>query len=144
MMTLPVRWRAESPFGATFRELERLLRDQEDTFLAAANPVPTLVSEQNADAHRVTVELPGFEQKDVQVELHQGVLTVSGQRSAPQPEGYRAVHRERAQLRFSRSVRLPDGIDEGKVLATMKNGVLSIELPKKPETKPRTIAIGAG
>jgi HSP20 family protein len=144
MMTLPLRWRAESPFGATFRELERLLRDQEDGLLAAANPVPALVSEQNAEAHRVTVELPGFEQKDVQVELHAGVLTVSGQRPAAEPEGYRSVHRERARLRFSRSLRLPDGIDEGKVLATMKNGVLSIELPKKPETKPRAIAIGAG
>lgn len=141
MMTLPLRWRAESPFGATFRELERLMRDHEDSLLTTASPVPALVSDQDQEAHYVTVELPGFQDKDVQIELHAGVLTVSGQRPVAAPEGYRPVHRERAQLRFSRSLRLPDGIDEAKVVAKMKNGILSILLPKKPETKPRTIAI---
>lgn len=144
MMTMPLRWRAESPFGATFRELERLMRDHEESLLTPASPVPALVSDQDTEAHYVTVELPGFQDKDVQIELHAGVLTVSGQRAATAPEGYRPVHRERAQLRFSRSLRLPDGIDEAKVVAKMKNGILSIVLPKKPETKPRTIAISGG
>jgi HSP20 family protein len=141
MMTLPLRWRAESPFGATFRELEKLMRDHEESLLGTASPTPSLVSDQDAEAHYVTVELPGFRQEDVRLELHAGVLTVTGQRSGAAPEGYRPVHRERAPLRFSRSLRLPDGIDEGKVVANMKDGILSILLPKRPETKPRTIAI---
>lgn len=141
MMTLPLRWRADSPFGATFRELERLMRDHEESLLSVASPVPALVSDQDQEAHYVTVELPGFEQKDVRIELNAGVLTVTGQRNATVPEGYRPVHRERAQLRFSRSLRVPDGIDEQKIVAKMKDGILSILLPKRPETKPRTITI---
>jgi HSP20 family protein len=119
------------------------MRDHEESLLSSASPVPSLVSDQDAEAHYVTVELPGFQDEDVRVELHAGVLTVSGQRAAASPEGYRPVHRERAQLRFSRGLRLPDTIDEGKVVANMKDGLLSIVLPKKPETKPRTIAISA-
>jgi HSP20 family protein len=119
------------------------MREHEDSLLSTASPVPTLVSDQDPEAHYVTAELPGFQDQDVRIELHAGVLTVSGQRAGGAPEGYRPVHRERAQLRFSRSLRLPDGIDDDKVVAKMNDGILSIVLPKKPETKPRTIAISA-
>jgi HSP20 family protein len=144
MSILPLRYRAEFPFGAAFRDLERLMRDYDDNFVgASASQMPAFDVHQDTDAYHVTAELPGFSDKDVKLDVHRGVVTVSGQRVATTPEGFRATHRERGMVKFSRSLRLPDEVDEEHIKASMKDGVLSVSLPKRAEVKPRQIPIQA-
>jgi HSP20 family protein len=70
-------------------------------------------------------------------------LTVQGERKTPAPEGY-AVHRqERGQLRFANSFAMPSRIDTEKVTATVKHGVLTVHLPKHPESQPKSITVKA-
>jgi HSP20 family protein len=145
MNTLPLRYRTDFPFGSVFRDLERLMREHDDGFFGTtASQMPTFDMHQDADAYQVTAELPGFTDKDIKLDVHRGVVTVSGQRTATAPEGFRATHRERGTVKFSRSVRLSEEVDEQNIKASMKDGVLSISLPKRPEVKPRQIPIQAG
>jgi HSP20 family protein len=145
MNIFPLRYRAEFPFGSVFRDLERVMRDYDDAFLGAtASPMPTFDMHQDDDAYHVTAELPGFTEKDIKLDVHQGVITVSGKRAVNVPEGFRASHRERSVVKFSRSLRLPDQVDAERVKANLKDGILAVELPKRPEVKPRQIPIQAG
>lgn len=147
MNTLPIRFRSDMPFafGGLFREVDRWMREYDDAFEGAtATPMPTFTSNQDDDRFVVTAELPGFADQDVNVSVHRGVLTVSGERKYAVPEGYKATHRERGMVKFSRSLRLPDEVDEEGVSAAMQDGVLSVTLPKRPEVKPRQIAVNAG
>lgn len=142
--TTPFRWRSQFPvgFGGMFRDLDRWMREYDEAFnLTTANPGPSLTTEQDDDAYRVTADLPGFDESSIKVSLHRGVLTVSGERSVSLPEGFRATHRERGTVKFSRSLRLPDEVQEDNVRATMKDGILSLTLPKRPEVKPRQIPV---
>ncbi|MFZ5478298.1 MAG: Hsp20/alpha crystallin family protein [Myxococcota bacterium] len=89
----------------------------------------------------VWAEVPGMAEKDIQVTMNRDVLTISGERTHDVPEGYVAHRRERAAARFSRSVRLGIKVDVDKATAIVKNGVLSVTLPKAPEVQPRQIKI---
>jgi HSP20 family protein len=92
----------------------------------------------------VALEAPGLGEKDVSLTATADSLVVSGERKADLPEGY-AVHRaERGALRFSRSFTMPTKIDADKVTATIKNGLLTITLPKAAEAQPRQITVKAG
>lgn len=145
MNAYALRHRTDFPFGSMFRDLERLMREYDESFFGAtASPMPSFTSHQDDDAFYVTAELPGFAEKDVKLDLHRGVLTVSGERATTVPEGFRASHRERGVVKFSRSLRLPDEVDDEKVKASIKDGILSISLPKRPEVKPRQIQVTAG
>lgn len=145
MNTLPLRYRTDFPFGSMFQNLERFMRDYDESFYGAtASPMPSFTSHQDDDAFHVTAELPGFADKDVKLDVHRGVITVSGERRTAAPEGFRASHRERGVVKFSRSLRLPDEVAEEHVKASMKDGILSITLPKRPEVKPRQIPVSAG
>ncbi|MBF0308956.1 MAG: Hsp20/alpha crystallin family protein [Magnetococcales bacterium] len=93
---------------------------------------------------RITLQadLPGMDQKEIKVELDNGLLTLSGERHASQEikdETYRRV--ERSFGRFSRSFRIPNTADVENISATYRDGVLEIVLPKKEEAKPRAIAV---
>jgi HSP20 family protein len=90
-------------------------------------------------------DLPGMTQDDVDIEIKDNVLTVSGERKAEhedQSEGYHRV--ERSFGSFSRSLSLPQGIDPEKVEANFKDGVLEIRIPKPAEAKPMRVQIGKG
>lgn len=145
MTTLPMLYRNDFPFGSLFRDLERWMREYEDgAFGATASQLPSFDMNQDQDAYHVTTELPGFTEKDIQLDVHKGVVTVSGERALQVPEGFRATRRERGVVKFSRSVRLPGEVDEDGIRATLKDGLLSITLPKRPEVKARQIQIQAG
>jgi HSP20 family protein len=142
MHTLPLRYRSDFPFGSIFRDLERWMREDDEGFLGnAASPLPNFDMQQDKDAYHLTAELPGFSESEVKLDVHKGVVTVSGQRNVEVPAGFRATRRERGVVKFSRSVRLPDEVNEDGIKAQMKDGVLSIALPKRPEVKPRQIQI---
>jgi HSP20 family protein len=99
------------------------------------------------DEHNIvlTAEVPGVEEKDLDISLESGVLTVSGERKMENEEKENNFHRiERSYGRFTRSFTLPPTVDENNVKAEFNNGVLKITLAKREEAKPKQIKIEAG
>ena len=90
---------------------------------------------------QLTAEVPGLTAKDIQIQLENDVLTVSGERKVQAPQGYTAHRRERSSTSFTRSFSLPVKVDPEKVIAALKDGVLSLDMPKVPAAQPRQIAI---
>ncbi len=88
-------------------------------------------------------DVPGLSDKDVQVTLNEGALSISGERKVAAPEGYSAHRQERSHVKFSRSLTLPCKVDSEHTTASVKNGVLTITLAKAPEAQPRQIAVRA-
>jgi HSP20 family protein len=90
-------------------------------------------------------DLPGMTEDDVDIEIKDNVLTVSGERKSESEEKGEGFHRvERAFGSFSRSLTLPQGIDPDKVEAHFENGVLEVQIPKPAEAKPTRVQIGKG
>lgn len=89
----------------------------------------------------LTAEVPGLATKDLQIQLENDVLTLTGERKVESPKGYTAHRRERGSLSFTRSFNLPTKVDPEKVTATLRDGILSLELGKAPQAQPRQIAI---
>lgn len=92
----------------------------------------------------LTAEVPGMAIEDLQIQLENDVLSVKGERKAAVPQGYAAHRRERGTLSFTRSFNLPVKVDAEKTTATLKDGVLTVEMAKAPEARPRQIAVRAG
>jgi HSP20 family protein len=89
----------------------------------------------------IQMALPGWEPKDITLEMNNQVLTIKGERNA-QPSDARAYHlREIADGRFARLFKLPGFVDQDKASATHKHGLLTVTFPKKEEAKPRQILI---
>jgi HSP20 family protein len=91
----------------------------------------------------LTANIPGMSDKDIQLSVHQDVLTLSGERSTKVPEGYAVERQERGKARFSRSFALPTRVDAERASADVKDGVLTVTLPKHPDAQPRQIAVKA-
>jgi HSP20 family protein len=98
------------------------------------------------DDHLVLrADLPGMKRDDVEIEIKDGALTVSGERKAEHEENAEGYYRvERAYGRFSRSLTLPDGIEPNAVEANFADGVLEVRIPKPAERKPHRVEIGGG
>lgn len=102
---------------------------------------PINISETEGE-YRVDVELPGLRAEDVNVELHDGKLTVSGERKSEQQSEDRRYHRvEHVYGKFERALKLGSPVEEENVSAEFKNGVLHISIPKSEQAKPRRIEI---
>ena len=113
--------------------------------LTATNFVPAV--DVYEDEHSITlgVELPGVDEKDVEISLENGVLTVSGERKMENEENKENFHRiERSYGRFIRTFTLPPTVDTENVKAEFNNGVLKIMLAKREEAKPKQIKIEGG
>jgi HSP20 family protein len=97
------------------------------------------------DSHLVLkADLPGLRREDVQIELKDSVLTISGERHAESEQKVDGYYRvERAAGSFSRSLTLPEGIDPEGIAAEFQDGVLEVRIPKPEERKPHRIEIGA-
>ena len=103
---------------------------------------PALDVYDEKDNFIVKVELPGMKKEDIGISLHDGVLTVSGERKHEREEKEGGTFRsERYFGRFQRSVTLPALVNAGDVKANYKDGILTIDLPKSEEAKPRQIAV---
>lgn len=97
---------------------------------------------ESPDAFELALDVPGVEKDDLQINLHDGVLSISGERTARTLEENDTVVRfERQSGRFYRSFTLSNKIDEKKIEARQENGVLMVRLPKLEESKPRKISI---
>lgn len=85
-------------------------------------------------AYEVTVELPGLDEKDITVTVKDGLLTVDGEKKVEHEDKTHHLM-ERRYGRFSRSIRLPDGVNEDKIEAGFAKGVLTVTLPREPPAK---------
>jgi HSP20 family protein len=94
---------------------------------------------------RDRADLPGVDGDDVDIEVKDDVLTVSGERRSEHEDKGEGFYRmERSFGRFSRSIDLPSGIEAGAVSADFENGVLEVRIPKPAQAQPTKVAIGAG
>src|SRR5260370_29515704 len=139
-----VRGRGWDPFemmqeliGAEpFRELAR------GGFGDAGSFVPTFDVKETKDSYTFKADLPGVKESDVEVSLSGNILTISGQREEEKKnEGDRYFAYERSYGTFSRSFTLPEGAETEHVRAELKDGVLTMVVPKKPEVQPRRIDV---
>lgn len=96
------------------------------------------------DKYEIKAELPGMSEKDINLSVDDGLLTISGEKKTETEDKSKGYYlKECSYGTFSRSVRLPDNIADDKIAAKFVNGVLTIDMPKKAETvaKSRKIAI---
>ena len=92
----------------------------------------------------VTAEVPGIDREDLDVTVTGSTLSITGEKKMAHDETGEARRTERTFGRFSRSVALPEGIDPAKVTAELANGILTLRLAKREETKPKTIDVAVG
>jgi HSP20 family protein len=136
----------EGPFAGRFpRLLDELfrggLREWPRPGRAGAF-VPAMDISDDDRHYTITVELPGSKKEDVQVEVHDDMLTIRGEKKSEREEKKeQRRYVERSYGSFSRSFRVPADADADHVDASFKDGVLTIRLPKIEAAKPRTIAV---
>ncbi|MCW5554399.1 MAG: Hsp20/alpha crystallin family protein [Verrucomicrobiae bacterium] len=106
---------------------------------------PALDVFEDNDNFVVTVELPGMKKEDIEVSLHEGAVSISGERkSETKHEGAEVYRAERYVGRFHRTVTLPSPVAPDKVKAHYKDGVLTVTLAKTEEAKPKQIDVSVG
>lgn len=136
---------ADSPLWGLHREMDRLFEGVFDRFNALLPDVaggtllkPSIDIKEGSKAYKVTVEVPGVDEKDVKLELCDGVLTISGEKKHEKEEGDENWHRvERSYGSFQRVLTLPDDVNQESIEAKFKNGVLTITVPRKQIAKPK-------
>jgi HSP20 family protein len=150
------RWQRPELTWTPFRQLSTL-RDEIDRLFDAplssltelSQPfssgwVPALDLSEDKDNYVVQMELPGMNKEAIDISLHEGVLSISGERKEEEKhEAHEAYRSERFFGRFQRSVTLPAAVDAEKVSAAYKDGILTVTLPKTEEAKPKQITINA-
>ena len=135
-------------------EMERIHRDMDSFFdsffsmkpstLFDADWVPSVdVTEENGEI-RVKAEMPGLEEKDINVTIENGILSISGEKKEEKKEEDKErnyILSERSFGSFKRQIRLPDDVKSGDVKAKFRNGVLEITLPRDEKAQPKKIQI---
>jgi HSP20 family protein len=126
------------PFWALHREMNRIFDDFARGFDLPAFSTgwsagwPHIEVNETDDDVKVVAELPGLEERDIEVTLHNGTLTLKGEKKS---ESRGAVYSERWHGRFERSMQLGPDVDPDKVTAAFKNGVLTVTVGKRPEAQ---------
>jgi HSP20 family protein len=140
---IPSRYRDEGdPFMTLHREMNRLFDDVFRGFdmaplggMSRMASWPQVEVVENDKDVRISAELPGLEDKDVEVLMGDGVLTIRGEKKSKIEDKERAFS-ERFYGRFERRIPLPWGVEEDKIDASFRNGVLTVTLPKAAESRP--------
>jgi HSP20 family protein len=102
---------------------------------------PALDLYESGDHFVAVVELPGMRKQGIDISLHDGTLTISGERKRESNNGKTAQRTERYVGTFRRSIGLPTRVDPSKVNATYEDGILKVTLPKAEEAKPKQIQV---
>lgn len=119
------------------RELEK----KEETTVPARVFLPTADIYETPDALKVVLEMPGVDKSNVKVGVENGILTVEGRLDFSKYQDLQPLYTEYNIGHYSRSFRLTTKIDQSRIVAEMKEGVLSLVLPKADEAKSRTIQV---
>lgn len=137
-----IRWRPADRFPRIWDEFDKLFEEFLPTFGEDRVVYPAIDLYEEDDKYIVKADLPGVTEKDVELTLHDNVLTIKGQKETHKEEKKKNYYRsERIYGEFSRSITIPGKIDSDKIAAEFKDGVLSIVLPKKEESKTKKIEI---
>jgi HSP20 family protein len=146
-MTVLTRWEPFREFATLQDRMNRLFRESfndagRDESLTTSTFAPAV--DVYEDEHKVTlkIEVPGIEEKDIDVRVENNTLTVHGERKIEKEEkeeNYRRVERQYGS--FTRTFTLPTTVDTNNVAANYDKGVLKITLPKKAEAKPKQIKV---
>jgi HSP20 family protein len=148
-MTVLTRWEPFHEFSTLQDRMNRLFREtqgnSQDETLTNSSFAPAV--DVYEDEHNVTlkIEVPGIDEKDIDVRIENNTLTVHGERKIEKEEkeeNYRRVERQYGS--FTRTFNLPPSVDAEKVQADYDKGVLNITLPKKAEAKPKQIKVNVG
>jgi HSP20 family protein len=148
-MTVLTRWEPFREFSTLQDRMNRLFREtqgnSQDESLTSSSFAPAV--DVYEDEHNVTlkIEVPGIDEKDIDVRIENNTLTVHGERKIEKEEkeeNYRRVERQYGS--FTRTFNLPATVDAEKVQADYDKGVLKITLPKKAEAKPKQIKVNVG
>ena len=138
-----------------FRELEEmnsrlnrvfgrsaLARDTDKDAMVAFDWAPSVDITETNEAFVIKAELPGVNKDDVKVAVEDGVVRIQGERKQEKEEKDKKFHRvERSYGSFMRTFGLPANVDEAKIQAQYKDGVLTVQLPKSPTAKPKAVDI---
>ncbi len=148
-MTVLTRWDPFRELGTLQERMNRLFQDftpsREDELMTTGSFVPPVDVYEDEHAITLKLEVPGVEQKDIDVRLEDNTLTVRGERKFEKEEKEENFHRiERRYGSFSRSFTLPTTVDPEQVNAEFENGVLKIKLAKRAEAKPKQIKVNIG
>jgi len=143
-----IRWEPATELNTIQSEMNRLFNtffDQPAGRSSAAAErrwIPAMDIVETPEHYVLRADLPGLSDEDVNVQLEENVLTISGERKAEEEHRQEGYYRlERAVGGFSRSLTLPDGVDPEGVQAHFDRGVLEIRVPKPEQKKPRQVQI---
>ncbi|HZQ91536.1 MAG TPA: Hsp20/alpha crystallin family protein [Terriglobales bacterium] len=136
----------QSQMNRLFQETSRGTAQQAgDEFLTTGTFVPPVDIYETENNIVLKLEVPGIQEKDIDVRVQDHTLVVRGERKFEEEEKQENFHRiERSYGAFSRSFTLPNTVDTENVSATYENGVLNITLAKRAEAKPKQIKVNAG
>ena len=149
-MTVITRWDPFREFSTLQDRMNRLFREsygpegREESLTSTTFAPPVDVYE---DEHNVSlkIEVPGIDEKDIDLRIENNVLTVHGERKfekEEKEENFRRVERQYGS--FTRTFTLPNTVDSEKVSANYEKGILKVTLPKKAEAKPKQIKVNVG
>jgi HSP20 family protein len=147
-----IRWEPVRELNTIQSEMNRLFNTFFETSggqggvpSASRRWLPAMDLVESGDEFVLRADLPGLSEEDVNIELEDNVLTISGERKSEHEERKEGYYRlERASGSFSRSLTLPEGVDPEKVKASFDRGVLEVRIPKPEQRKPRKVTISAG
>jgi HSP20 family protein len=144
-------WR---PFGSLRQEIDRLFEDFDRDFWSSpfrrlgfdiepfwgrevsSAAVPAVNITESDKAYEITAELPGMDEKNIEVKVANGGVTIKGEKQEEKEENKKDYYvQERRFGSFERRFRLPEGVDKDKIETTFKKGVLSVTLPKSAEAQ---------
>ncbi len=146
-----IRWEPVAELGTIQNEMNRLF----NTFFDQPAPagrggpsrrwIPAMDLVETGEQYVLRADLPGLSDEDINIQLEDNVLTISGERKTRQEQQEEGYHRlERAYGSFARSLTLPEGVDPDAVQAHFDRGVLEIRIPKPELKKPRQVQITLG
>jgi HSP20 family protein len=129
------------PFSSEINRLFNTLFDESQS----QRWIPAMDLVEDEEQFVLKADLPGLSEDDVEIEIRDNALTISGERKSEREQKERGWYRvERATGRFSRSLTLPEGVDPDGVTAEFDRGVLEVRIPKPEQRKPRRVQIKAG
>jgi HSP20 family protein len=145
-MTTLVRWDPFREVASVHNELSRLMNGLfEGSGRTLQSWVPTVDAWETENELVYAFDLPGVPQDKIAVEVEDGTLTVRAERERNEEVSQERFHRfERRFGSFERTVGLPQGVTEGAIKASYKDGVLEVHVPKPEQVKPRKVEISVG
>lgn len=143
-----------SPFQGLREEIDRFFKDVDRGFwgvprtrslldidslfprAAAVDLLPAVDVAENDKRYEITAELPGMDEKHIELKMSNGILTIKGEKNEEKEESDKGYYlSERRYGSFQRSFQVPDGVNADKIEASVKNGVLRVTLPKTAEAQ---------